>query len=87
MNRCNKAGIQIRGEDGVLDGCGNIAGHGVDPTGNVTDIESLVQAVSRVLLHSIDFPLIMFCEISQIFKVQHATPGDWAKHQFSEVTK
>ena len=46
MNRCNKAGIQIRGEDGVLDGCGNIAGHGVDPTGNVTDIESLVQAVS-----------------------------------------
>ena len=46
MNRCNKAGIQIRGEDGVLDGNGNIAGHGVDPTGNVTDIESLVQAVS-----------------------------------------
>ena len=45
MNRCNKAGIQIRGEDGVLDGCGNIAGHGVDPTGNVNDIESLVQAV------------------------------------------
>ena len=47
MNRCNKAGIQIRGEDGVLDGNGNIAGHGVDPTGNVTDIEGLVQAVSK----------------------------------------
>ena len=46
MNRCNKAGIQIRGEDGVLDGYGNISGHGVDPTGNVTDIQSLVQAVS-----------------------------------------
>ena len=40
MNRCNKAGIQIRGEDGVLDGNGNVAGHGVDATGNVTDIKA-----------------------------------------------
>lgn len=37
-NRCNKMGIQIRGQDGVLDGRGNIAGHGVDPTGVVTDV-------------------------------------------------
>ena len=36
LNRCNKAGVQIRGEDGVLDGQGNITGHGTDPTGNVT---------------------------------------------------
>ena len=39
-NRCNKAGIQIRGEDGVLDGNGNVTGHGVDATGNVTDIKA-----------------------------------------------
>ena len=45
-NRCNKAGIQIRGEDGVLDGVGNVSGHGVDPTGVVKDINGLVTAVS-----------------------------------------
>lgn len=47
QNRCNKAGIQIRGEDGVLDSGGNIVGHGVDATGNVTDILSLVLAVAH----------------------------------------
>ena len=35
-NRCNKSGVQIRGEDGVLDDRGNITGHGTDATGNVT---------------------------------------------------
>ena len=44
--RCNKYGIQIRGEDGILDGYGNIAGHGTDPTGNVTDIDALACQVS-----------------------------------------
>lgn len=37
-NRCNKMGIQIRGQDGVTDGRGNVAGHGVDATGVVTEI-------------------------------------------------
>merc|ERR1711892_382505 len=37
----NKVGIQIRGEDGVLDGVGNIAGHGTNPTGSVDDVEAL----------------------------------------------
>lgn len=36
------AGLQIRGEDGVMDGCGNITGHGVDPSGTVTDPGALV---------------------------------------------
>jgi len=44
-NRCDKAGIQIRGEDGTLDGQGNITGHGTDPTGNVSDIAKLAKAV------------------------------------------
>ena len=39
--RPNGAGIQIRGEDGVLDGGGNIAGHGTTPTGAVTDAHAL----------------------------------------------
>ena len=43
-NRCNKYGIQIRGEDGMLDGRGNVAGHGTDPTGNVTDINALAKS-------------------------------------------
>ena len=46
-NRCDKAGIQIRGEDGVLDGQGNVAGHGTDPTGKVGDIAALAKAVSQ----------------------------------------
>jgi hypothetical protein len=44
-NRCNKCGIQIRGEDGVLDDMGNVSGHGTDPTGNVTDIYALASTV------------------------------------------
>ena len=40
-SRPNGAGIQIRGEDGVLDGRGNIAGHGTTPTGAVTDAHAL----------------------------------------------
>ena len=44
-NRCNKYGIQIRGEDGKLDERGNVAGHGTDPTGNVTDIDALANSV------------------------------------------
>jgi hypothetical protein len=44
-NRCNTAGVQIRGEDGVLDEQGNIAGHGVDPTGKVTDVGTLARQV------------------------------------------
>lgn len=47
-NRCNKMGLQIRGQDGALDGKGNIAGHGVDPTGNVTDIIDFVSSVIRM---------------------------------------
>ena len=46
-DRCDKAGIQIRGEDGVLDGLGNVAGHGTDPTGKVGDIAALAKAVSQ----------------------------------------
>eukprot|EP00111_Clytia_hemisphaerica_P003784 TCONS_00010862-protein len=45
-NRCNKCGIQIRGEDGVLDANGNVSGHGTDPTGNVTDISALAYSVA-----------------------------------------
>lgn len=48
LNRCDKAGIQIRGEDGVLDGQGNIAGHGTDPTGKVGDIAALAKAVKAL---------------------------------------
>jgi len=44
-NRCNKAGVQIRAEDGVLDDRGQITGHGTDPTGNVTNIEELALSV------------------------------------------
>ena len=44
-NRCNAAGLQIRADDGVLDGVGNITGHGVDPTGKVTDIGELANQV------------------------------------------
>ena len=47
-NRCNKMGIQIRGQDGVTDDRGNIAGHGVDPTGVVKDIKSFCQQVVRI---------------------------------------
>ena len=39
--RNNGAGIQIRGEDGVLDGKGNITGHGTTPTGAVSDAHAL----------------------------------------------
>ena len=44
-NRCNKVGLQIRGQDGASDARGNIAGHGVDPTGRVTDIVEFVSQV------------------------------------------
>ena len=44
-NRCNKIGLQIRGQDGVKDERGNVAGHGVDPTGKVTDIVDFVSQV------------------------------------------
>ena len=44
-NRCNKMGIQIRGQDGDRDERGNIAGHGVDPTGRVTDIVEFVSQI------------------------------------------
>ena len=44
-NRCNAAGLQIRAEDGVLDGVGNITGHGVDPTGKVTEVGYLAKQV------------------------------------------
>ena len=37
----------LRGEDGVFDGNGNITGHGVDATGNVTDKRGLACAVSH----------------------------------------
>jgi hypothetical protein len=33
----NCAGIQIRAEDGVTDGAGNVTGHGVNPTGAMPD--------------------------------------------------
>ena len=46
-NRCNAAGLQIRAEDGVLDKEGNIAGHGVDATGKVTDIGDLANQVAH----------------------------------------
>ena len=36
------------GEDGVLDGQGNIAGHGTDPTGKVGDIAALAKAVKAL---------------------------------------
>ena len=52
-NRCNKAGLQIRAEDGVLDGNGNLAGHGTDPTGNVGDISALNKAVIWYILNSV----------------------------------
>ena len=39
--RNNGAGIQIRGEDGVLDGKGSIPGHGTTPTGAVSDPHAL----------------------------------------------
>ena len=45
LNRCNAAGLQIRAEDGAKDGYGNIAGHGVDPTGKVADISKLANQV------------------------------------------
>ena len=44
----NKAGIQIRGEDGVLDAKGNISGHGTDPTGAVGDGQALASMHSHV---------------------------------------
>ena len=47
-NRCNKLGLQIRGQDGMLDGRGNVAGHGVDPTGNVTDVVEFCGQVQAV---------------------------------------
>ena len=47
-NRCNKIGLQIRGQDGALDEKGNVAGHGVDPTGRVTDIVEFVTQVQAI---------------------------------------
>ena len=62
LNRCDKAGIQIRGEDGVLDGQGNIAGHGTDPTGKVGDIAALAKAVKA--LSSVT---VLQCKSTQTF--------------------
>ena len=45
-NRDSKCGVVIRGEDGILDGIGSIAGYGTTPTGRVTDIEELACSVS-----------------------------------------
>jgi len=44
-NRCNKVGLQIRGTEGAQDERGNVSGHGVDPTGRVTDIVEFVSQV------------------------------------------
>ena len=60
-NRCNKAGLQIRAEDGVLDGNGNLAGHGTDPTGNVGDISALNKAVIKLAYQSSVSDVIIFC--------------------------
>ena len=46
-NRSNKIGIQIRGQDGVLDGMGNVSGHGVDPTGTVRKVVELCKQVFK----------------------------------------
>ena len=46
-NRANRAGIEIRTEDGVLDESGNVCGHGIDPTGNVSDIAALSNKVKK----------------------------------------
>ena len=44
-NRWNAAGLQIRAEDGV----GNITGHGVNPTGKVTDVGDLAKQVKGIV--------------------------------------
>ena len=49
-NRCNKVGLQIRGTEGAQDERGNVSGHGVDPTGRVTDIVEFVSQVCYKLL-------------------------------------
>ena len=50
-NRCNKMGIRISAEDGALDSRGNVAGHGVDATGNVANISELSQRVMISFSH------------------------------------
>ena len=57
----------LRGEDGVLDGNGNITGHGVDPTGNVTDIRGLACAVSHSTAG--DGAYRQFSEVTKSFEV------------------
>lgn len=44
-NRCDKAGIQIRTEDGMLDGKKMVSANGVGPTGKVEDINTLATSV------------------------------------------
>jgi hypothetical protein len=60
----NRAGIQIRGEDGVTDNRGNVTGHGVDPTGRVDQIVDLTSHV-----HDGGSDLHKFNEECRCFKV------------------
>jgi hypothetical protein len=39
--RRTRVGLEIRSESGILDAKGNVAGHGVDPTGAVTDTSNV----------------------------------------------
>ena len=54
-------GIRISAEDGALDSRGNVAGHGVDPTGNVADIRELANKV--FINWNIRFTIIILCLI------------------------
>ncbi|CAF4253665.1 unnamed protein product [Rotaria socialis] len=70
----NSAGIEIRAEDGVVDDRGCITDHGIDPTGNVSDVHVLMtktdHACQNDLFHE-------FHESCRLFKVYCRFTSKW----------
>jgi len=76
-NRADRAGIEVRAEDGVLDESGNVSGHGMDPTGKVSDIPKLSQTkfVRTFTKDGVDWH--EFREESRAFKIRCQQNNEW----------
>ena len=77
-NRCDKAGVEIRGEDGILDGNGDVAGRGTDATGNVTDITQLSFSVPfQKVFEEGNIAWHEFHKESRVLKVRCRQNNEW----------
>jgi len=76
-NRADRAGIEIRAEDGVLDESGNVSGHGIDPTGKVSDIPNLSTTKFVETFKKNGIAWHEFSEESRTLKIRCQQTNEW----------